>query len=193
MGWSFHTDNVHVFAFANDVFSPDECKKIIEYAKTKKLEIGSVRGPNNETIVDEDTRKNKVVWIEAETDAAWIYQRIVDAVDQINKKFFNFEIFGFLEKLQFTQYDAPDEHYKAHIDKTCGNVVRKLSITIQLSDPSEYEGGELSMITSHTPDIMKKDQGTLLAFPSYTMHKVSPVTKGTRYSLVGWISGYPFK
>jgi PKHD-type hydroxylase len=71
--------------------------------------------------------------------------------------------------------------------------VRKLSFVIQLSDPKDYKGGELQIHLSDTPEVMKKEQGTLIAFPSYILHEVTPITKGKRYSLVGWITGKPFK
>jgi PKHD-type hydroxylase len=71
--------------------------------------------------------------------------------------------------------------------------VRKLSFVLQLSDPKNYKGGELQIHLGETPNVMKKEQGTVVAFPSPTLHEVTPITKGKRYSLVGWITGKPFK
>ncbi len=107
---------------------------------------------------------------------------------------FNFDIFGLYEGFQFTNYKAPSGKYNRHVDKGFGFPIRKLSISIQLTDPKEYEGGELYIdngVESYV--MMKKDQGALIAFPSYTLHEVMPVTKGERNSLVTWVTGKPFK
>jgi PKHD-type hydroxylase len=71
--------------------------------------------------------------------------------------------------------------------------VRKLSISIQLTDPNEYEGGELYLYDDDKGTVMDKTQGTLILFPSYVLHEVVPVTKGTRNSLVTWVTGKQFK
>jgi PKHD-type hydroxylase len=71
--------------------------------------------------------------------------------------------------------------------------VRKLSISIQLTNPEEYEGGELKLYDSKEETIMDKAQGTLILFPSYVLHEVMPVTKGERNSLVTWVTGKQFK
>jgi PKHD-type hydroxylase len=73
--------------------------------------------------------------------------------------------------------------------------VRKLSISIQLTNPEEYEGGELKLYDGDEDktNVMDKTQGTLIIFPSYVLHEVMPVTKGTRNSLVAWVTGPQFK
>ena len=100
----------------------------------------------------------------------------------------------FDENIQFTEYDsAYDGYYDWHID-TGGKELssnRKLSMSVQLSDPSEYEGGELQVVKE--TNVLKKNRGSAFIFPSYLLHRVTPVTKGTRYSLVCWISGHPFR
>lgn len=66
---------------------------------------------------------------------------------------------------------------------------RKLSMSLQLSDPNDYEGGELLLHLSHNPTVISKQKGMMVFFPSHTLHEVTPVTKGERYSLVAWIHG----
>jgi PKHD-type hydroxylase len=66
-------------------------------------------------------------------------------------------------------------------------------LVVQLSDPSEYEGGELRLHTSQEPVIIRKEKGMVVCFPSYTLHEVTPVTRGERYTLVGWVHGPAFK
>jgi PKHD-type hydroxylase len=73
------------------------------------------------------------------------------------------------------------------------NVPRKLSMVLQLSHPSEYEGGDLELMTGNVPHICKKEKGLLYAFPSYILHRVTPITNGTRRTLVVWTSGPRFK
>ena len=79
------------------------------------------------------------------------------------------------------------------IDKCKDRIIRKLSLSIQLSDPSSYEGGELVLYVGEEGITVPKEQGKLIAFPSFTLHEVKPVTKGERYSLVAWITGPQFK
>mgnify|MGYP003677217951 FL=1 len=72
-------------------------------------------------------------------------------------------------------------------------IVRKLSLSIQLTDPKEYEGGELYIYEGDKGEKMKQGQGDLILFPSYMLHEVKPVTKGERNSLVCWVTGKQFK
>jgi PKHD-type hydroxylase len=97
-----------------------------------------------------------------------------------------------LEGIQFTKYSAPAGRYGKHVDSWVKGPVRKLSFTLQLSDPQEYEGGELRLYFKDDPEVMPKPQGAITLFPSYVLHEVTPVTKGTRYSLVAWVTGKPF-
>ena len=71
--------------------------------------------------------------------------------------------------------------------------VRKLSISVQLTNPEEYEGGELKLYFQDKGTVVDKTQGTLILFPSYVLHEVMPVTKGERNSLVTWVTGKQFK
>jgi PKHD-type hydroxylase len=79
------------------------------------------------------------------------------------------------------------------VDRIVNGTVRKLSFTLQLSDPADYDGGELQLMNSKKPTIASREQGYVMVFPSYTLHEVTPVTRGTRYSLVSWVTGKPFK
>ena len=190
MSWSFHIDRVENYAFWNDAFSPLECQKIVEQAKLLELETATVDTDNQQRT---DIRKSNVVFIQP-LQFKWVFERITDISLRLNKDYFNFDLWGLMENLQFTEYNAPGGKYNEHIDKMFDGSVRKLSIVVQLTDPSEYEGGELQLLYrgDRDPEIANKKQGHMIAFPSYTMHRVTPVTKGTRHSLVGWITGKPF-
>ena len=106
-----------------------------------------------------------------------------------------FEISGFNEHLQYTRYDAADkDFYGWHTDGSVkgDGPPRKLSLTIQLSDPNDYEGGDFQLHGTKLSTVAK-ERGLTVCFPSYTLHQVTPVTKGVRKSLVVWLVGPPFK
>jgi PKHD-type hydroxylase len=104
--------------------------------------------------------------------------------------FFNVDIAGIEPNVQLTRYDASDQgHYTWHTDFAGLMPNRKISISVQLSGPSDYDGGDLQLLFSDSPFSLPKDRGALLAFPSFMLHRVKPVTRGTRWSLVAWIVG----
>jgi PKHD-type hydroxylase len=187
--WSFYNDPVHEWAFWDMLFTEDECQSIISLGEKNNLVDGTIR--ENEHV--SDIRKSKVSWISPSDETRWIYQRLTDAIVSLNNQFFGFDLSGFNEGLQFTKYEAPDSKYDLHVDVVSKGIIRKLSIVLQLQKPELYDGGELQLVYSSEPTILGKNQGTLLVFPSYVLHRVTPVSKGTRYSLVGWVSGKPFK
>lgn len=190
MIYSFERDHIQEWMYAENYFNPDECKKIIEYGNSlKKINAKT----NDEKYNKENNiRKSKIAWIDYNEDSSWIFDKLSHSIKILNEKCFKFDLHG-IESLQFAEYNAPDNHFKSHVDKTYGFPVIKLSLSIQLSDPQDYEGGELKIITSEIETKMPKAQGTLIAFPSYTLHKVTPITKGKRYSLVAWVNGPNFK
>lgn len=187
--WPFSFDNVEHWAYQENVFSEEECDYIIEMGNSLDLKKGKTSSAKQ----SDDIRKSQVSWVEPNTDIAWIFQRIAGAITDLNSKFFNFELYGLSEGLQFTKYEAPDGHYTKHVDKSLHRQVRKLSITIQLSDENSYDGGDVILHYSSNPSVLKRSRGTLSIFPSYVLHEVTPVTRGTRYSLVCWVTGPSFR
>jgi len=188
--WTFDYEKINAWAYYNNLFSPEECKKIIDYANQFEKEIGAV-GHQEKTNVK--IRQSQLVWFSPNDENKWIYEKLTGAITKLNDDYFNFDLFGFSEPLQFTEYTAPNGHYGKHTDCAYNTRIRKLSIVIQLSDPKDYKGGELQIHITDNPFVMEKGQGTLICFPSYSLHEVTPITKGTRYTLVGWITGKPFK
>ena len=153
-----------------------------------------VRGVTSGEDKDDGYRVSNVSWLYPSEETSWIFVRIADMTIDLNNKFFGFDLFGLVEGLQFTEYKG-EEHgrYDKHVDTMFEGAVRKLSISVQLSDEDSYEGGELILYTGGDNTISPKEEGSLLIFPSFTLHEVKPVTSGTRYSLVTWITGKPFK
>jgi PKHD-type hydroxylase len=123
----------------------------------------------------------------------WVFDRVTKITLDLNNQFFNFDLFGINEGFQFTCYKAPSGKHGQHVDRTLNIPVRKLSVSIQLTHPEKYEGGEFCVYDDEEGTIMDKSQGTLILFPSYVIHQVKPVKIGTRYSLVTWVTGKQFK
>jgi PKHD-type hydroxylase len=184
--WNFELDQVNLYAFWNNAFTKEECQTIINIAKDK----GLIKGKTKE---ESDVRDSKISWLYPADKMDWVFRRVTDIVLNLNERFFKFDLFGMNEGFQFTNYEAPSGKYGKHVDRGTNMVVRKLSISIQLTNPEEYEGGELYLYDDDKGTLMDKTQGTLILFPSYVLHEVMPVTKGERNSLVTWVTGKQFK
>lgn len=146
---------------------------------------------------DDDTlseyRRSNVGWFNPnDAEHGWLIKKLSDNIAYFNALHWNFDLTGFVEPCQYTVYTAEQlGHYNWHIDMTnkWNRSPRKLSVVVQLSDPDEYEGGEFCIKTHETETVLSKKKGNLIIFPSYVLHKVNPVTKGVRRSLVCWIAG----
>lgn len=139
-----------------------------------------------------DVRRSSVSWADINPENAWVFKKLAYIGASLNAQYYGFDLTGFGEGLQLTNYDGTEEGMYTWHQDYAALVCRKLTLVVQLSDPSEYEGGELQISTGpvHT---VKKQRGFVAAFPSWALHQVTPVTKGTRQSLVAWISGPDFK
>lgn len=191
--WPFEVDPVHLFAWAENVFTKQECEKIIKLAQKQKAIQSRVGFGHAKVKRDKSLRLSGVRWLAPTKEFEWVFRKITDTATNLNKTFFKFDLFGAIEGLQFTSYKAPGGKYGRHVDRSLGGVVRKLSLTVQLSDPATYEGGDLCFYTSDEPLLAPKKQGACVVFPSFVQHEVREMTRGQRYSLVVWITGKPFK
>ena len=176
------------------------CNAIIEEGEQQSLFDGSIFG---EEAIDFTKRKSKIAWLRER----WLQNLFWPYIVEANKEAgWNFVIDRF-ESFQYTTYIAPDDHYTWHVDMSekpqLSNgemLMRKLSMSVQLSPPSAYEGGELQqgIINWRAATIEPKTldnasaQGSIIVFPSFVLHKVTPVVEGKRSSLVGWVVGPPF-
>jgi PKHD-type hydroxylase len=187
--------NETTFAFWEKVFNDEEIEKIIEIGESQyKMQAAKTAGEEINQTSDGKARKSQVSWIELTSESQFIYDRIRDIVTLLNGKFFQFDLYGFVEHIQYTLYDGENSHYTWHVDKGITNASpRKLSVVIQLSDPSEYDGGNLELLYGDQPDRAKKAKGMMYVFPSYLLHRVTPITSGKRRSLVVWLSGPKFR
>ena len=185
------------WAYIGHAFTPDECSEIIEVCSegklTSKLSPGSIN-VSGQTVLDKSIRNSDVSWLNPEVaETKWISERIMTGVNELNKSVFNFDIEE-IEQVQFSKYADDLGKYEKHTDtNNMTDTVRKISVSIQLSRPHDYEGGDLKLYSQESPYIMPREQGMMIAFPSFMLHEVSTVTRGTRYSLVTWIMGPRFK
>ena len=199
------------------------CDDVIKYGLQHKEDLaitgglGENRNLKDDPLKEEEVadlkrkRNSNIVWL----NDKWIYKEIHPYVHEANKLAgWNFD-WDFSESCQFTKYklnqyydwhcDSWDKPYDKPEDLNLHGKIRKLSMTCQLTDGSEYKGGELQFdCRNYDPHMRDEDRhvltvkeilpkGSIVVFPSFVWHRVQPVTKGTRYSLVVWNLGYPFK
>jgi predicted 2-oxoglutarate/Fe(II)-dependent dioxygenase YbiX len=193
--WYLHRDSNQPWVTAKNVFTKEEIEKIIEIGQNpnySSIETASVT-QNGEAIENKEVRDCKLSFIRSDfRGAMWIFKKIQDAIHQINDQYYNFDL-NYIETLQFTEYHVGGKYTK-HVDTIYDHVgTRKMSFTIQLSSPYDYQGGDVAIHNSATPSSIPKDFGSMTAFPSYHLHEVTPIESGVRYALVGWVIGPKFK
>lgn len=186
--WPFQLDTVENWAWRTEIFTPEELDTIIEIGNSTELVKASTYGQQSDK-----NRNSYVTFLFPNDITNFIFARLAGAIMETNNQFFGFDLTGMEQGLQFTRYTAPGQHYDWHVDKGYMTPSRKLSVSLQLSDPKDYKGGEFEMMFGRKPERIGRQRGMGIFFPSYTLHRVRPVTQGTRYSLVCWVSGPPFK
>jgi predicted 2-oxoglutarate/Fe(II)-dependent dioxygenase YbiX len=176
------------WTFFEGVFSREECERIkAMFSDGVDAQVGGGQG-----VEDVAIRKSKVCWLECSADTIWIYEKISEFVQSCNNARYRFSLCGMLEPFQLARYDVGD-FYDYHQDFGPNEFsIRKLSISVQLDDGESYSGGELKFM-GHEGTKVSSGMGDLIIFPSFNPHQVTPIIHGVRHSLVGWISGEPFK
>ena len=145
---------------------------------------------------DMHTRRTNVGWVDFSEQNQHIWQKIAQVVSEVNSKFFHINLTGFYEDMQLSEYSgAYQGHYNWHTDAcpSDNKVPRKLSMVLMLSEPKEYEGGELQFKVSDIDETLEMRLGRAWFFPSYLLHRVTPVTKGVRKTAVLWVGGEPWR
>jgi PKHD-type hydroxylase len=171
--------NWDTHCWKENVFTPDECKKVL--GMKKRWKAGETRNK------DKKHRHSKVSWIRQTDETVWIYNKLIWAMDSLNKSFLHLDWDQWIEDIQLTRY-SPGDHYTWHMDVGAGkDTSRKLSCSVLLNN--SYKGGEFEFFTGSEPSSLPNAVGKVIVFPSYTLHRVCPVTKGVRYSLVAWGHG----
>ena len=184
------------FATWEDGFTDDECNEIIRLGESLNAKDSTVGGKiEHNNSVNNNIRKSLNSWLKVSEETDWIYNRLANISRCLNGMHWRFDISGFSEDLQYTRYNDDSSFYNWHIDSGVNksdHPQRKLSLTLQLSEPDEYEGGDFQIHSSRL-NTCPKQKGLVIAFPSYSLHQVTPVTKGIRRSLVVWLCGPPFR
>ena len=183
------------FAWWEGAFNEQQLNWLQQQARN--VQMKAQVGTGNDGIINSKIRRSGLHWLSNMPENQWVFETLAHVVSSLNAQFFRFELTGFGESVQLTHYDESENGmYGWHIDmmRNTDAPCRKLSIVMQLSDPVEYEGGVLELQIDQKDVIkMKKQRGLIVAFPSWTLHQVTPVTQGSRQSLVAWISGPSFK
>ena len=141
-------------------------------------------------------RITDIAWLERSDDTTWLYARLEQVVQRLNTQYYKYELYPQLrERLQYTIYEGhAGGHYDWHVDHGAATPdARKLSISVQLSDGAAYQGCDLELSYGDGVVAAPRGAGTVVAFSSYVLHRVSPITAGVRKSLVAWVSGPDFR
>lgn len=168
----------------------EQIKNVLASTQNLPLKQGTV----SNFISSETYRRVKTISIPLSAEYLWLHDWAKNFIFEVNNKNFGYELLR-MEPLQYIEYHADQQgmvHH--HLDWYCDYQPRKLSMTIQLSDPAEYDGGDLNIsINLEKPFTASKNKGDAIVFPSFLMHNVNTVTRGVRRSLVVWCIGPEFR
>jgi PKHD-type hydroxylase len=172
-------------------FTPETCDKIIALGKALNQWDAKVAGKNTDEL-NTRIRASRVTFIKPTEENQWLFKRMELLCTQHNDMFYGLDLISFPDGFQFTEYRIGG-FYTWHQDLGKGkHSKRKLSFSLQLSDPLEYDGGDIEFFGSSI-STAPRARGSMVLFPSFTFHRVTPVTRGVRYSLVGWMYGPHFR
>ena len=178
----------------NPLFSPKQCQMIIEAGRSEPKHNASVgQGSKEGGIVDTKTRTSHISWIPFKKMPD-MYKDIEKTMNKTNGNHFGFDGMQITEMAQYTEYPSGgfyDWHMDSDVNFVHEPTVRKISMTCLLSHESEFEGGELQIEKEENK--VKLLQGHAIFFASFIRHRVAPVTKGVRKSLVMWFGGPPLR
>ena len=176
---------LHTLHGRSGALSPDECRRVVELGERLPRTDGRVE------LGADSYRVSHIAWIEPQPAHHWLYHKLALLFAQANRHY-GFELTGFVDALQYTVY-GPEQHFEWHLDLGLDQTsARKLSMTIQLTEPHEYAGGDLEFVNLDAGD-QGRQLGAATFFPSYLAHRVTPVKSGVRRSLVAWGYGPAFK
>ena len=183
----------YVIETTTPIFTPDQCRQIIECGRRQPPETAQVGMDKPGGGVDTKKRVTTISWIPFK-EMAPMYEHLDSFIQKANRNHFGFGDIRITENAQFTEYPEGG-FYDWHMDCDIGfshePPVRKISMTILLNHPSEFEGGELQVGAKTKPNPLEQGKG--IAFASFINHRVQPVTRGVRQSLVVWFGGTPLK
>jgi PKHD-type hydroxylase len=187
--WDVNFTDYYWFA---DGFDSTELSQIEQM--TKLLPFEDAATGEGESSKKSDYRKSRVKWCPQNQEWGWVYEKLHNMIVESNQKMWKFDLSTMNESIQYTEYYGSQEGgYDWHMD--CGIEIqnqRKISVTVQLSDSNEYEGGDLQFNIGKELTAPSK-KGAAIIFPSFYLHRVTPVTSGIRKSFVLWVGGEPYR
>lgn len=195
MNFQQQTNDSQNFYWYKQGFTKEELDKIYNDVAQLPFEKATILGENNTEAI-KAIRSSSIKWIPKNQNWQWLYDKLMNMALEANNSLWHFDLISVDEKIQYTEYyDTADGHYTWHQDIGGGSASkRKISITVQLSDPEEYEGGDLEMWQGGEAVVKsERGAGVVFIFPSYMMHRVTKVTKGTRRSFVLWVGGQHYR
>lgn len=181
---------LHMCASARGAFTNEECEAVIALAR----EQGLAKGVVGESSVELDVRDSDIARLARTEKTEWLYKKVFEIVLHLNSEAWKFDLFE-SEDFQVAEY-TKEGHYDWHLDISSKHPfsLRKLGVTVQLSDGDSYEGGNFEALYGPQTDIAPRERGTIVIFPSFVLHRVASVTSGSRFSLTAWVLGQePFK
>jgi PKHD-type hydroxylase len=180
-------DQTMPYIFEN-VFSEEELEWINNLQELYPFHEATIIGNTN------SIRKSKIKWLHNDERSFWVYEKICKLAMEANNKIWKFNLHSVIDSIQYTVYYEGGGHYDWHVDIGPGSISdRKISCSVQLSDPNKYEGGDLEVWSGGEFKVIERRQGSAIFFPSFLMHRVTPITKGIRKSLVLWMGGGSYK
>ena len=180
------------YALWQGAFTDDEIEQIKFLGELQDFHKGKIGSESRDTV--KEVRDSSVGWLTPDSNSAWLFNKFGSLISKVNHDHFMLDIEG-IENFQYTIYEPPGGHYNWHWDVDLGrwsNYIRKMSCVMMLSNPEEYEGGELEICHKGNFDdtaVVKPKKGEIVFFASWMPHRVRPVTSGSRKTLVCWVMG----
>ncbi len=175
-----------------EAMSRADCDRLIALVGAQPLKDAGLTGGTTAHQI----RRAEIAWLDDLPQAAWVMDRMIGFVARANRESFGFDLTNFGESAQVARYVAEREgHFDWHSDIGAGQwaAKRKLTVVVQLSDPADYDGGALELRADSNIARAPQARGLATIFPAFVLHRVTPVTAGTRWSLTLWAHGPGFR
>jgi len=179
------------YYYFTDAFTKEELLKIRKMGDSAPKQAATTVSDDSDHV--SDYRKSEISWLDDDEETRWLYEKMANLCKTANKAMWNFDVWGYQDGFQYTVYYGDGGHYDWHVDLGPNISNRKISCVLQLSDPDEYDGGELQMNPGGNILTVPKQLGLVCFFPSFILHRVTPLNSGVRKSLVNWFCGANFR
>lgn len=171
-------------------FSSEEVNLIIKNSKNYESQKATIIGEDDQNSI----RKSNIKWLPVNDEWNWVYDRLANQITEANNTLWQFNLHTIIDNIQFTEYEGNGGHYDWHLDIGPRSINhRKVSVVVQLSNPEDYIGGDLELHPGSHSFAVPRAKGAVVVFPSFLLHRVTPLTSGLRRSLVLWAGGEPYK